>query len=227
VVHDTRAVLCWPSARAEMRSRDVELNVHTFSALMNVCIKANELELALDVYAQMLREGCTPNLASAPSSETNRIQLVLFGMQYRTFVPFLAAAHRILIPVMRRSVVLFPALRIAALCWCFFWLAPAGAAPSLMELFRVERHQEFYGLLAGSPSLWGRAQKSPWNWCPVGVCMPTRQWQGPRKSPARESTLPMKEQQEPDARQPPKNYAGVPVGASRRSAPPGVQWYMR
>jgi hypothetical protein len=32
--------------------------------------------------------------------ETNRIQLVLFGIQDRSFVPCLAAIHRILIPVM-------------------------------------------------------------------------------------------------------------------------------
>ena len=29
-----------------------------------VCIKANELELALDVFSQLLREGCTPNLVT-------------------------------------------------------------------------------------------------------------------------------------------------------------------
>jgi pentatricopeptide repeat domain-containing protein 1 len=34
------------------------------SALMNVCIKANEVELALDVYQQMLSEGCIPNLVT-------------------------------------------------------------------------------------------------------------------------------------------------------------------
>ena len=29
-----------------------------------VCIKANELDLALDVFSQLLREGCTPNLVT-------------------------------------------------------------------------------------------------------------------------------------------------------------------
>ena len=29
-----------------------------------VCIKAGELELALDVFQQLLREGCTPNLVT-------------------------------------------------------------------------------------------------------------------------------------------------------------------
>lgn len=47
---------------AEMRSRGIDCNVHTYSALMNVCIKANELDLAQDVYKQMLDEGCSPNL---------------------------------------------------------------------------------------------------------------------------------------------------------------------
>ena len=47
-----------------MRSRGIECNVHTYSALMNVCIKANELDLALDVYKQMLEEGCSPNLVT-------------------------------------------------------------------------------------------------------------------------------------------------------------------
>ena len=47
---------------AEMRSRGIDCNVHTYSALMNVCIKANELDLAQDVYKQMLEEGCSPNL---------------------------------------------------------------------------------------------------------------------------------------------------------------------
>ena len=28
------------------------------------CLQANELELALDVYNQLLREGCTPNLVT-------------------------------------------------------------------------------------------------------------------------------------------------------------------
>ena len=29
-----------------------------------MCIKANELDLALDVFSQLLREGCTPNLVT-------------------------------------------------------------------------------------------------------------------------------------------------------------------
>ena len=38
---------------AEMRSRNISANVHTFSALMNVCIKSGELDLALDVFKQL------------------------------------------------------------------------------------------------------------------------------------------------------------------------------
>ena len=38
---------------AEMRSRGVACNVHTYSALMNTCIKCGELELALDVFNQL------------------------------------------------------------------------------------------------------------------------------------------------------------------------------
>lgn len=35
-----------------------------YTALLTVCIKANELDLALDVFAQLLEEGCTPNLVT-------------------------------------------------------------------------------------------------------------------------------------------------------------------
>lgn len=38
---------------AEMRSRDVRLNTHTYTALLNVCVKANELDLALDIFNQV------------------------------------------------------------------------------------------------------------------------------------------------------------------------------
>jgi pentatricopeptide repeat domain-containing protein 1 len=47
-----------------MRARGVPLNTHTFSALINVCIKAGAPQLALDSYAQMLAEGLTPNLVT-------------------------------------------------------------------------------------------------------------------------------------------------------------------
>lgn len=40
---------------AEMHSRGIACNVHTYSALMNVCVKCNEPELALDVLQVRLR----------------------------------------------------------------------------------------------------------------------------------------------------------------------------
>jgi pentatricopeptide repeat domain-containing protein 1 len=47
-----------------MRSRGISCNVHTYSALMNVAIKAGQLQQALAVYGQMLAEGCTPNVVT-------------------------------------------------------------------------------------------------------------------------------------------------------------------
>ena len=38
---------------AEMRSRAILANVHTYSAMMNVCIKCGEVDTALDVYRQL------------------------------------------------------------------------------------------------------------------------------------------------------------------------------
>jgi len=49
---------------ADMRARGVPLNTHTYSAILNVCIKAGQAELALDVYSQMLSEGLVPNLVT-------------------------------------------------------------------------------------------------------------------------------------------------------------------
>ena len=40
------------------------LSVRSCPVLYAVCIKAGELELALDVFQQLLREGCTPNLVT-------------------------------------------------------------------------------------------------------------------------------------------------------------------
>lgn len=39
----------------EMRARGIEANIHTYSALMSVCVKCNECDLALDVYQQVER----------------------------------------------------------------------------------------------------------------------------------------------------------------------------
>lgn len=37
----------------EMRARNIPLNTHTYSSWLNVCVKAGELELALDVFNQV------------------------------------------------------------------------------------------------------------------------------------------------------------------------------
>jgi pentatricopeptide repeat protein len=41
----------------QMKAEGVERNVHTYSALMNVCIKCGQLQLSLEVYQQMLQVG--------------------------------------------------------------------------------------------------------------------------------------------------------------------------
>ena len=46
----------------EMQERGVERNVHTFSALMNVCIKAGQYQRALSEYEEMIEVGCRPNI---------------------------------------------------------------------------------------------------------------------------------------------------------------------
>ena len=52
---------------AEMRGRGIPCNVHTYSALMNTCIKCGELEVALDVF-QQLKVGFSLHQAIACSS---------------------------------------------------------------------------------------------------------------------------------------------------------------
>ncbi len=47
---------------ADMQRRGVQRNVHTHSALMNVCIKCGQLKLALDVWEDMQRDGIVPNV---------------------------------------------------------------------------------------------------------------------------------------------------------------------
>jgi pentatricopeptide repeat protein len=39
----------------EMRQRNVSPNTHTYSSMLNVCVKAGELDLALDVFSQVRR----------------------------------------------------------------------------------------------------------------------------------------------------------------------------
>ena len=38
---------------AEMRACGIALNTHTYSSMLNVCVKAGELDLALDVFQQV------------------------------------------------------------------------------------------------------------------------------------------------------------------------------
>ena len=48
----------------EMRVRNVERNVHTYTALMNVCIKCGNCPLALDTYHHMRQDGTYPNVVT-------------------------------------------------------------------------------------------------------------------------------------------------------------------
>ena len=50
---------------AEMKARGIERNVHTYTALMNVCIKCSRYALALDTFKLMRSDGCTPNVVGA------------------------------------------------------------------------------------------------------------------------------------------------------------------
>jgi pentatricopeptide repeat protein len=46
----------------EMRQRNVSPNTHTYSSMLNVCVKAGELDLALDVFSQVQRFAVVPCL---------------------------------------------------------------------------------------------------------------------------------------------------------------------
>ena len=48
----------------EMRNRNIERNVHTYTALMNVCIKCQKCPLALETYNRMRKDGCMPNVVT-------------------------------------------------------------------------------------------------------------------------------------------------------------------
>lgn len=51
----------------EMPDRGVSRNVHTFSALMNVCIKSGQYQAALDVWRELQETGCRPNVSFGSS----------------------------------------------------------------------------------------------------------------------------------------------------------------
>jgi len=46
---------------SEMRARNIPLNTHTYSSMLNVCVKVGEVELALDVFNQVPRGGTVQN----------------------------------------------------------------------------------------------------------------------------------------------------------------------
>jgi pentatricopeptide repeat domain-containing protein 1 len=46
----------------DMQRRGIARNVHTHSALMNVCIKCGQLKAALDAWEAMQADGCAPNV---------------------------------------------------------------------------------------------------------------------------------------------------------------------
>lgn len=62
---------------ADMQRRGVQRNVHTHSALMNVCIKCGQLKLALDVWEDMQRDGIVPNVVSPVSFPSWTLKLLL------------------------------------------------------------------------------------------------------------------------------------------------------
>jgi pentatricopeptide repeat protein len=47
-----------------MKSKGIERNVHTYTALMNVCIKCSKHALALETYKLMRQDKCTPNVVT-------------------------------------------------------------------------------------------------------------------------------------------------------------------
>jgi pentatricopeptide repeat protein len=47
---------------SEMKRRGIHCSVHTYTALMNVAIKSNRGNVALDAYSMMLQDGLQPNV---------------------------------------------------------------------------------------------------------------------------------------------------------------------
>ncbi len=54
----------------EMEERGIPRNVHTFSALMNACIKAGHFHRALDVYEEMKEARCPLNIGEGSCNES-------------------------------------------------------------------------------------------------------------------------------------------------------------
>ncbi|KFM28045.1 Pentatricopeptide repeat-containing protein, chloroplastic [Auxenochlorella protothecoides] len=112
---------------AEMRARRVACNIHTYSALMGVCVKCGECDLALDVYRQALDEGLAPNAVTfnilvyarmlaagaAPSSTTYTSLISAYGKAGREVVA-LAAARGMAAHGLEPNVITFSSLVCAA-----------------------------------------------------------------------------------------------------------------
>jgi pentatricopeptide repeat domain-containing protein 1 len=47
-----------------MKGKGIERNVHTYTALMNVCIKCSRHSLALETYKLMRHDRCLPNVVT-------------------------------------------------------------------------------------------------------------------------------------------------------------------
>lgn len=54
-----------------MAARGCERNVITYSSLISACEKSGRWQLALDLFAEMHREGCKPNVVRSPHRGQN------------------------------------------------------------------------------------------------------------------------------------------------------------
>ncbi|KAF6259499.1 hypothetical protein COO60DRAFT_1700790 [Scenedesmus sp. NREL 46B-D3] len=79
---------------AEMRARGITCNVHTYSALMNVCIKCNEVGLVQQVYKQMIQEGCTPNLWQEAIKLLDKLEEEGIQPEVRTYNTIITACNK-------------------------------------------------------------------------------------------------------------------------------------
>ncbi len=55
-----------------MAARGCERNVITYSSLISACEKSGRWQLALDLFAEMHREGCKPNVVRFQSQHCAR-----------------------------------------------------------------------------------------------------------------------------------------------------------
>lgn len=78
---------------AQMKAEGVERNVHTYSALMNVCIKCGQLQLSLEVYQQMMQ------VREAQARSTLRLAARCVLLRHAAWLDMCAAARH----AMRRA----------------------------------------------------------------------------------------------------------------------------